>query len=307
MLAALVTIERVESLGRLQSLRAQVAGIAAGLLVIVYWPYPDGGGAEPLSWWGRAIDAEAFALASLAVFASWTLLGCYRLMRRELAVGNRPFVLMAFLAFLALYGAGFDTLLDDWSDQGVHGADTRLLIMLATMTLATYVLVIAERKDPVLYRALFAGLARGRASRAELYKAQGWMLAWCAAALVAGLMSVHALLPEGLRDRLTSDLTPEGGAAGLAVFALAGLGFLTRDCALFVACNGRRPSPRADSALIVALGLGYIGSTWLLSLNDAGWLMPLFVPLPQVDYAYGVPLAWAQAALALWFARRRLA
>ncbi|MEX2649454.1 MAG: hypothetical protein WD673_10615 [Alphaproteobacteria bacterium] len=309
MLAALVTIDRFESVGRLQTFRAQLAGIGAGFAVAAAWPENDAGGPFVASWWGRAIDAESFALASLAVFTGWVLVGCHRLMRRELAVVNGPYVLMGFLAFLAAYVAGLDGLLEDWSDDGIHGADMRLLIMLSTLVAATLVLVVAERKDPVLYRTMFLNLRRVRFWPRVLREAQGWMLAWLGAALVVALILLHALLPEEMRDALGlgGSLPTFDKDVSLVVLALSALGFLTRDCALFVLCNGRRPSPRADSALIVALVLGYVATTWLLVLNDVEWLMPVFVPVPRVEFAYGIAAAWIEAAVAMWLARRRLA
>jgi len=309
MLAALVTVERFESIGRLQTISAQLAGIGAGLAVITLWPENGTGVLLVVSWWGRAIDAESFALASAAVFTAWVLIGCHRLMRRELAVVNGPYVLIGFLAFLAVYVAGFDELLEDWSDDGTDGADMRLLVMFGTLVAATLVLVVAERKDPVLYRTLFFDLRRMRLWPLVLRKAQGWMLAWLGVALIVALILLHAVLPAGMRDALGlgSSLPTFDKDVSLVVFALSVLGFLTRDCALFVLCNGRRPSPRADSALIVALVLGYVATTWLLALNDVEWLIPVFAPVPKVEFAYGIAAAWLEAAVAIWLARRRLA
>ncbi len=60
-----------------------------------------------VSWWAWRIPHMDFVLVSLVVFAVWATFGAYRSMCGELQSRTLPWALPAFLAFMALYLAGF--------------------------------------------------------------------------------------------------------------------------------------------------------------------------------------------------------
>jgi len=245
-----------------------------------------------VTWWGVPLDARAFLLTSVAVFAGWTLLGCYRAMRLELKMRNGPLVWLAFLVFMGLYVAGFDA----WLSADVKGWDAvalRLLLAGTTFAVLTYVMVLLEPKDRVLYRWIGGRLGQGRIASA-LNAVQAWMMAYFATAVTAGALALWLM-----RD-------PAAAAVGQPL-VLASLGFLTRDVALFVLMNtlpGKRNGDFAALAILLAL---YVLAPAILAGLQAKALLLLFFPqLPTPPWA-GVTAAWVEGLAVVAMATGRLA
>src|SRR5215472_5732801 len=116
LLASLIAIRRGQGHSRLEIMLYQFVGLAAAIAVYLVWSVADPvaalvpqlHAADTIPWWGHVLDARLFLLASLAVFAGWILIACYREMRLELMLPNAPTVWTAFLVFLGVYCAGFD-------------------------------------------------------------------------------------------------------------------------------------------------------------------------------------------------------
>jgi len=299
-LASLVAIGRRQSHSRFEIFVYQMVGLVAALAV--YWVWSD---ADPVAalishkpavdfvtWWGVPLDARAFLLTSVAVFAGWTLLGCYRAMRLELKMRNGPLVWLAFLVFMGLYVAGFDA----WLSADVKGWDAvalRLLLAGTTFAVLTYVMVLLEPKDRVLYRWIGGRLGQGRIASA-LNAVQAWMMAYFATAVTAGALALWLM-----RD-------PAAAAVGQPL-VLASLGFLTRDVALFVLMNtlpGKRNGDFAALAILLAL---YVLAPAILAGLQAKALLLLFFPqLPTPPWA-GVTAAWVEGLAVVAMATGRLA
>ena len=64
-----------------------------------------------LVWWGHDFNLSSFHLVSLLLFLGWALVGCWRAMRAELRFANGPYVWLAYLAYVAIYSAGFESMI----------------------------------------------------------------------------------------------------------------------------------------------------------------------------------------------------
>jgi len=112
LLSSLVLIRRNTGNWRLDTFLCQVAGIAAAFAYYSLWSSIATfarSGTETVAWWGHDFNLTRFHLVSLLLFLGWALLGCWRAMRAELRFANGPFVWLAYLAYAAIYSAGFES------------------------------------------------------------------------------------------------------------------------------------------------------------------------------------------------------
>jgi hypothetical protein len=286
-LASLLATMRRQSHTRLEVFFYWLAGIVAASVASWVWDAADLEGVlfahtriDIIPWWGQQFDARAFLLISLALFAGWTLLGCYRAMRLELKMPNGPFVWLAFLVFMGVYVAGFDAWLPKSSAINVRDAVAlRLALAGFTFALLTYIMVLLEPKDRVLYRWMGAELAQGHVGRIA-WAMQGWMMS-CKAAFIVGIALIAWLVHE--------DATPA------ALFVGATLGFLLRDVAIFVLLQTLPGSRRGDFAAVVTLVVLYVlapAITHGLGLNQA---FVAFYPQLSTPNWLSPAVAWAEA------------
>jgi hypothetical protein len=308
LLASLIAVRRRQAQSRLGAFIYQIAGVIAGIWVYAIWSAADPAGSifagkratDFIVWWGHSFDARPFLLISLAVFAAWTLIACYRTMRIELKMHNGPFVWLGFLLFMGLYAAGFDAWLSSGPEIAGWGVIAlRLALAMSTFGILTYVMVLLEPKDRVHFRWLGEQLVSGHPVRAVL-GLQAWMLSYLAtiasaAVLVFWLLQVpsHSFAP---RLAMVLDHT------SIAVI-ISAAGFLTRDVALFVLFQSLPGRRRGDFAAIVSLiALHGLIPVILngLDLHDA---MVLFRPAPVEPLWLGPVVAWGEgivvAALAI--------
>lgn len=251
------------------------------LVLLVAWPFVGGLPFESqrtLHWWGVEFGFPLFWAASAVVFAAWLVLGAQRLMATALQVPQRPLAWLGFLAWLAVYGAGF-------FDQGSAAWRVAFAGTLVTLVAAYTALVV---EPPTLARwRRWAAADRGTAlARAPLM----------AVALAAALAfaAVASLWPAA-----------QGAAeAGLPLtWALLALRDLALACAVFW---GPRPR-RAESATVVLLVVLNVVLPLLLRAAGldtlAAWLQP--IGHAQAGGWLGAGIAALQAALALGLARAR--
>jgi hypothetical protein len=285
LLASLVLIRRQSGNWRLDAFLCQVAGIMASF---AYYPLASSSFAfrrmmdQPIVWWGRELTLGNFQLVSLLLFLGWALVACWRVMRAELRFANGPYVWLAWLAYSALYAAGFGPVLaEKLEKEGVPGDGLPLVLAAVTLLASTYSMAFLEAKDPVRLRWLGEQIRAGRLHVA-FRAADCWMLSY-AATLIAGL-ALFALW-SGLHPPLA-----------LAVLAL--LGFLTRDIAIFLLARFYG-GPKGDFAALAILAVLYL----LLPVLLGGQNISLFLAYPN-ETLVGVIAAWAQGiALAIWAVR----
>jgi hypothetical protein len=301
-LASLIAIRRRQSHSRLDIFIYQIVGLAAAVTVFWIWSIVDPAGSwlfhkpagDSVVWWGRVLDTRGFLLVSLAIFAAWTLLGCYREMRLELKMQNGTLVWLGFLVFIGVYVAGFDVWLTN--DKTVAGWDAtalRLALVATTYGALTYLMVVLEPKDRVHFRWLGSQLASARLG-AFWNGLQAWMMAYAAALIctVVLLVWLHLHNPDIVEQP--------------AIIA-ATAGFLTRDVAIFVfmrALPGRRRGDLAALGILLAL---YVLAPAIMNGLGLKNLLMVFYPQPTTTLWIGPLVAWAEGITVAVLALGRIA
>jgi hypothetical protein len=301
LLASLIAARRRQAHYRYGAFVYQLAGIFAAVCVFLMWEAADPAvliltGHKPtefIVWWGRLFDAKPFLMLSLAAFATWTLVACYRQMRIELKMRNGPFVWIGFLLFIGVYAAGFDA----WLTSGSQAEEwdmfaRRLAVVASTYGILTYVMVLLEPKDRVLYRWMGGQIAAGRPDNAFL-RLQAWMMSYFAAITVVATLSLRLFQLQ------------EGFGSGTAVF-LAAAGFLSRDVSLFVLFQSLPGRRRGDFGAVVALFALYALIPAILNGLDLRGILPIFYPEPGQPLWLGPACAWGEAIVVAAFAVARL-
>ena len=302
LLASLIFARRRQSYARLGAFVYQIAGIVAAVCVYLVWNAADPGSsfgvgkkpAEIIIWWGETFDGRVFLLVSLAVFAAWTLVGCYRQMRLELKMRNGPFVWLGFLLFMGLYDAGFDA----WRSSGPevadwHGDALRLALAMSTFGVLTYVMVLLEPKEPVLYRWMGAQIRAGHPGPA-LFSLQAWQMSYLAAIATAAALFARLAQIEG-------HLGPAPAVIGTAA------GFLTRDVSLFVLFQSLPGRRRGDFAAVVALVTLYALIPAILNGLGLSNALPFFYPKESGQPWLAAAVVWGEAVVVAALTIARLA
>jgi hypothetical protein len=286
LLASLIAAGRRQARSQFEVFLYQVAGIVAGIAV---WRIADpiglaAGGiarSDVIQWWGLAFPSQAFLLVSLAVFAGWTLMGSYRQMRLELKLRNGPFVWLAFLAFMALYVAGFDAWVSGNQSLAVFDPVARRLLLAGlTCGVLSYVMVILEPKNRVHFRWLGSEFGRLHLGTAFV-NLKGWMMAYVATILIGVALLVHL-----------GAATPQQATIGTM------LGFFTRDVAIVVWVNllARRRGGDLMSIAIFILLYGLMPAILAGLHYQMG--QALFLPRPTEPVWLSPAAAWLEAVVA---------
>jgi hypothetical protein len=294
LLSSLMLVRRQTGNWRLDTFLCQVAGIGAAFAFYGTWSSVASfvrAGEQALVWWGIAFSANSFHLVSLLLFLGWALVGCWRAMRAELRFANGPYVWLGYLAFIAIYYAGFESVLAAriphlaGAEAVWHASTIRLVLAGMALLTSAYSMVFLEPKDPVRMRWLGEQVRAGNFYRAFL-SLDAWML------------SYGATLVMGLVLAVTVAVT---GASGLILPVLAVLGFLTRDVAIFVLMRGRAGA-KGDFAALAIIGALYLLVPMILNGAGAPSLAGFF--LPNMGSVIGPIAAWAQGVgVAVWAVR----
>jgi hypothetical protein len=286
LLTSLILIRRQHNYWRLDAFLCQVTGIVAAVSAYGFSNLLSVGAQAQatFSWWSMTLQPHWFQFFSLLVFACWALVGCTRAMRLELRLVNGPFVWLAFLVFLGLYEAGFESWFAFYAgsnDVAAHAAALRLMIADLAFAFSAYGMVFLEPKYPVHFRWLIGQARGGRIGRAFL-ALDCWMLSF-------GVTVLCTLL---LAFVLWRDSQPIAGepAPALVLPLLAALGFFARDIALFVLLR-TWSRERGDFAALAALAVLYV-----VLPQIAGPARSLL--LPQTP-AISLVAAWLEAG-AVW-------
>ena len=294
LLSSLVLIRRDTGNWRLDAFLCQIAGIGAGLLYYSLWSSASAferNGDNTVVWWGHAFDLNSFHMISLLLFLAWALVGCWRAMRAELRFANGPFVWLAYLLYLGIYSAGFESSIPQAVLLYVGGlSPTVVRLGLASFALlsSAYGMTFLEPKDPVRLRWLGEQIRAGRIAKAFL-ALDTWMLSTIGA-MVMGLLLALVLA--------------SGSAVNYALAALAMLGFLTRDVAIFVAMRAFAGN-KGDFAALAILAALYLLLPTILAALDLRGLDILF--LPVISSPLALAAAWGQGVVCVLWAVRLIA
>lgn len=292
LLSSLTMIRRNTGNWRLDTFLCQVAGIGVAFSYYTLWRSADAyfrSRMDGISWWGHDFSLGDFHLVSLFLFTGWVLVGCFRAMRAELRFANGPFVWLAWLAYSALYQAGFESLITRHVAIAAPPVVTRLALAAAVLMASAYGMAFLDRKDPVRLRWLGEQVREGRAVRAFM-ALDCWMLSYGAALVVGAILTAAlAVLPGVVGDVSLSAFAPA---------ALAMLGFVTRDMAVFVLMARIMPGRGDFAAVAILVALYGLAPSLLHAIAPA--LHALFMPVPGSWLT--VLAAWAQALGVAWWA-----
>jgi hypothetical protein len=302
LLASLIAVRRRQSHSRFDIFLYQLVGLVAAVAVFVVWSAADPEGSflrgkvsnDTVVWWGAPYPAREFLLFSLAIFTAWTLLACYREMRLELKMLNGPFAWLAWLLFLGAYVAGFDAWLSQ--TEGLPKWDyvaLRLGLGATAYVALTYLMVLLEPKDRVLYRWLGSRFGSGRIG-SGLANLQAWMTSYFAAVVLAIALIFWIGQHEGsvFRDQL---------------LMVAAIGFFTRDVGVFVLMQVLASRRRGDLAALAVLLSLYVLIPAILHGMGLNAAQPFFYPTPSSPIWLGPLAAWAEAIAVIIMATGRIA
>lgn len=237
---------------------------------------------DAMLWWGWQFLRIDFILASLIVFAAWAAFGAYRSMCSELQSRTTPWALVAFLAFMALYVAGF---LAFRQPRALGPVEAILVSGLGASVALEYLLVFSERTGAMTLRRLMARAER-RQWRRALEELPGWPIALAVALVCAAGMIVVA----------GPDMA--GAAIGVALFAL-------RDAALLHIFTFAHQPKRVEAVTLLYLALLYWLVPTLLDAMGAESLARLVLPNIFAPPGLATAAIAAQAALAVTIAAWR--
>ena len=244
-----------------------------------------------VDWYGVTIDAISFAVLSKLFFASAAILGCYRLMREELQLTNRPWAWVAFLALLCGYIYG---LLLPKCESCAQSPSVILLISAVIFGVGAYAALFADRKAAQELGRFFTALL-GRPF-AAFAKAPLWL----PVLLVAVALGAASAL-VGLDDRVYLDGDPFwlGGMVNDAsrTFILATLFLVLRDFGLVLGLAFGRKGARADLMALFWLAILHLMLPSVLQVLGATFLAAMFSPGITALSGEGVIGAAAQALL----------
>ena len=301
--ASLIAVRRRATQSRFDIFLFMVIGVVVGFAAAGLWDisYPTrllssvpdfAGPADRIEWWGVHAPRHGFYLVSLALFLGWSLLGNLTLLRGELQVGTGPLPWLAFSLFLIAYCAGFA---DGFASAGTGLQTLRLTIAISVAAGLTYVAVLLEPKNPVLYRWMLNELGRGRIDHV-LGALQGWMLSFV---LLTGLVVYQALTftPPGREIfGFTDKLLP----ALIALYF-----FIARDVGIFLYFNLTPQQRRGDFAAVVTIGVLYLVLPTLLG-GPMSTAIPFALPYPGDNILFAVAAPAAEAAVIWSLALARL-
>jgi hypothetical protein len=275
------------------------------IFALLLWSLASGLGvranAAPLNWFGAPVPAADFLLASLVFFASWAVIGAWRLMREELQVQAPPLAWVAFAASFMVFCAGF------WQASAhppapvgaeeAAPATMRLLVAYGAGLALLYLAAIFEAKDPVVFRRLLVRWRTGGA-RAALAVLPCWL------ATVPLLLGVGALVAAAAA---LSGVRPVGPLGSPVLVVVSSLAFATRDLALLLTFNFSRNPKRADVATFFYWVLLYGVVPTIVRRLDSSDTLYLFYPTGAGAGAVLGPAVQAAAMLLLLRLRWRRA
>lgn len=308
LLSSLTLIRRQTGNWRLDTFLCQVGGIIAAFAYYTLWSSADAfarsiGGT--VSWWGHDFNLSSFHFASLLLFCGWALVGCWRAMRAELRFANGPFVWLAYLLYVAIYEAGFGSLIAAHgqatdlmgTNPAQHTATVSVALAATGLLVTTYSMAFLEPKDPVRLRWLGEQLRAGRIAKTFL-ALDAWMLS-LGVTLVVGFVLAVLLLADGAAIR-------DVPMRALALPELAVLGFLVRDVAIFVLMR-KFVGGKGDFAALAALGTLYFLLPVILHGLGLGSAEIFLLPTVKDTVGLGALAAWIQGVVAALCAARSMA
>ncbi len=235
-------ISMVQFMGRRQIWRHRnTLGMLLGIILALPFIQYDIPSEDTIQWFGKTYNQSSFIIFTLAFLTGWTIIGIYRLMRKELQLANTPLVWLLFLIILPGYIVGFAESDADSMDQ----INLYLLITYFTTSLTIYLTILAEPKDPVTFRRL-AFLIHHGGGRKILHHIPSWL----SGLLLLGLVTLAITIRDiPIASPYNSPL--------ISLNFFAGFLFIIRDIGIFLFFNFSIKPKRANTVSIIYLLLLY--------------------------------------------------
>ena len=282
-------ISMVQLMGRRQIWKhSTTLGMLLGIILAFPFIQYDTLTEDTIQWSGKIYNQNSFIIFTLAFFSGWTIIGIYRLMRKELQLANTPLVWLLFLIILPGYIVGFAKSDADIMDQ----INLYLLTIYFTTSLALYLAILAEPKDPVTFRRLAFQIHHGGGGKI-LHHIPGWL----GGLLLLGLVT----LAIAIRD---IPITNPYSSPLISLNFFAGFLFIIRDIGIFLFFNFSAKPKRANTVSIVYLLLLYTVIPIIFSLLELEPISAAFNPwstLTSITIISGL----IQSAIMLYLVYRR--
>ena len=245
---------------------------------------------KPVRWWGQSIERIDFLLGTALSFGAWALLGAYRSMCNELEIRTTPWALPAFIAFAAIYCAGFAL-------RGESGDPRSVFAILASGVAISggfsYLLALAEKSGATAWQRLRVRM-RAQQWRRALQELPLWLVA----------------LATGLLFAVGASLSSAGAGKGAFLYdvGLAPIGvmlFAVRDAAIFQFFALARQPRRVEAATGIYLILLYGIVPGLLKAIGADFIAELILPPLFTSPALATAVILVQAGIAIALAHWR--
>jgi hypothetical protein len=237
---------------------------------------------ESMRWWRTAFSNADFVLASVCAYAAWAVLGAYRSMCNELEIRTLPWALPAFIAFSAVYFAGFAV--------NTHSGGEVGTVMLAGVILSiafVYLMLLGELSGASVWQRLRTRVRAAQWKRA-LQELPIWMVA-LATGLVFAAAAIFTPYPGGRMGTLR-----EIGLAPLALML-----FVLRDAAILQFFALARQPRRVEAATLFYLMLLYLLLPSLLSGMNLDIAARIVRPNIVERPVFATVVLAAQAAIAI--------
>jgi hypothetical protein len=273
----IVLLSQLDQLNQVGATGSRISGFNPGIPFAVIagffiWKLLSfrGFASTTVAWYGLECALLNFWVVSLAAFVLWSVFGCYRLMRRELAYSGRPFGFLGFLIFIWIYLFGF---VEGYAPEEFLAQPNVRLVAFFGMgcsftLLATYFNLLAEPVGQSQLLRLSQSLRSFDLWRSLKFSPR-WLLA-----LTVLIISIIPLAASALW--VSSEFTSRS-----AVFFVCACCFCFRDCAVYLLSKGRLRTHRRDFVFFGWLAIMYLLSPMFWSAfsgSASPFTSPLFFP-----------------------------
>lgn len=272
---SLAAVRRGRGQGRVDAFLYTIAGILAfnggsaigGATFDWLRRYEDPLGApkSALDWWGIGVSPDTWAVFALATLTIWAIATAWRLMRIELQAPANPLWFPFFLITPAVLFGGT-----------LEEPTARFALMYAIIHSLVLLVLLGEPKDVVAWRALVARSGGKGAGRYWPSALSGLIVAFVAAAALAGSFFVSGSKEAGF-----------SWLVGFAAFA-----FLLRETTIFAFFHLGARQSRGDFAALVTIALLCIAGPTILGILHLNAAFGLFIVQPdQGAHAHLISIA----------------
>ncbi|GMR07357.1 MAG: hypothetical protein BMS9Abin26_0360 [Gammaproteobacteria bacterium] len=244
-----------------------------------------------VDWFGMSYDGLPFISLSMLVWLVWAYIGIYRYMRSELQLRNGPIVWTAFMIFALLYSAGFINI--SIFDQD-HIVATRMFYVYNILLASVYMLLLTEKKDPILFRRAFKKLRDNRYIRFS-EELTNWPIN----------MAMLILFAIFFLASKYSGLTLQNEMVNINNYILASIVFMFRDAGIILFFSFSANPKRIEVTSIIYLAILYLLIPKILDLMGLSYLSAALIPTSGVNIWFTIVAACLQVVLVGWMLRNR--